>query len=244
MAVFMEREVYPKNPEYLTFGVAWVDLPDKPLDHDAVNYQAFVFVRYLVGRLGEAFLSDLWKAAAGGTETSAVEALDSLVPKALGGLPFANASKPDLFASGYCMDAYFVWDPANFAHDVYLRHRERAIEGSLDLKPGQTGEISGELWHLACRYYRVRPAAGAGAVSVKLVSASPNIKVETAGATATGKGGPAVQLRLGEPCTLSFQGLDHVVLVVANCGIKGATGGPPCDPEDRQSYRVELCGVP
>lgn len=242
MAVFMEKEAYGRNPEYLSFGLEWTDRPDFPVDHDAVNYQAFLFVRYLVDRLKKGFLSKLWSGA-NGTFATAIEALDSLVPKKLKGLPFADATKPDLFASGYCMDSYFTWHTTGFARDVHARHRERAISDSFELKPGETRSATGVLWHLSCRYYRIRPAGGATAVRVELKSAGLFIKVEAAGATASGKSGNAIQLLLGQPEPLVFDGLDHIALVVTNCGIKGATNGPPSDPEDLQAYSVSVCGL-
>jgi hypothetical protein len=242
MAVFMEKEAYGRNPEYLSFGLDWTDHPDRPVDHDAVNYQAFLFVRYLADQLEKSFLSKLWSGASGQFDT-AIEALDSMVPKETKGLPFADASKPDLFASGYCMDSYFTWDATGFARDVHARHQERAVSDSFELKPGETRSASGHLWHLSCRYYRMRPAAGATAVRVELKSAGPFIKVEAAGATASGKSGNAIQLRLGQPKTLVFDGLDHIVLVVSNCGIRGATNGPPSDPEDLQAYSVSVSGL-
>jgi hypothetical protein len=245
-AVFMERVVYGKNPEYLRFGLEWADRPDRPLDHKLGFYESFVFVRYLVHQLGAGFLSELWSGAAG--TKSAIKVLDSLVPARANGLPFASASFTDLFASGYCVDSYFGWNSRDFGHDVHRRYQERTLSKSLVVTPDKREDIAGHrLEHLACRYYQVKSKDASG-LRVTLKSASDKIKVEVAGSAKIGKSGKVIQLEVGKPAYFSFQGLDHIVLVAANCGLNGATWGAPLPPDnngpnDYGEYSIEVCGT-
>jgi hypothetical protein len=161
----------------------------------------------------------------------------------------ADPDERDLFASGYCLDSWFLNDPASpaYAPDLYIRYGERAITESFVLCPGNkvgtsdTSEEQDILDHLACRYYRFYLEEGVRQLSVELHSPdklgeSP-LKAEIAVVTKEKRRGQVIPLRpvsdnLSRETLLSTclkqidqHQHDHFILVVTNCGARTFT--PP-----------------
>jgi hypothetical protein len=149
----MEMEIYHGVREWLGFALNWVDRPEVPLDAEGAEYQAGLFVRYVVQRTGDrAFPTRLWTPPAEGSilgsgkpfpEDLPLQALQRVF--AARGEVFCSAdpSETDVFASGYCMDAYFLSDRSSrcFLPEVHERYGNRAVTQIADLRPGDLLEI-------------------------------------------------------------------------------------------------------
>ncbi|HMG73132.1 MAG TPA: DUF6055 domain-containing protein [Pyrinomonadaceae bacterium] len=235
-AVFMETMVVAGNPDYIRFLMNWVDMPEVPLDHPSAKYLAGMFVRYLSKRLGNRWVNDVWVKSV--EREDPLEAMQRLLP---GGMTLVSPDPTvqDLFASGYCMDPYFLWDHESkgLATDVFARYGERAISESCVLRPGgKPWTVKREvLDHLACRYYRIYFKGNISQVTITLmmrnVGTAGPLKAEAAIVTAERR---RKDLRTLQPVPTPQPGqnhqlsttldnlvaddVDHLVLVVANCG--------------------------
>ena len=127
MAVFMETLVLSGCPEHLRFIMEWSDRPDMPLDGFYSRYQSSMFVRYLGRRMGLEFINRVWTESK--RDEIPIQALDRLLRQENLEFSSSNPEIRDIFASGYCMDSYFLIDPRSpgFAPEVYERFREGAI---------------------------------------------------------------------------------------------------------------------
>ncbi len=265
IAVFMEMELWPDIREWLCFAMNWVDRPEVSLDAEGAEYEAGLFIRYLVQRSGERGLpTRLWSPSPSAQPDPAngklfcsdlpLEALQEFFQAQ--GEVFCSAAPnvPDVFASGYCMDAYFLSDPnsACFMPDVHERYRNRAITEIVELRSGQTVEIADQsLNQLACRYYRLRPKSSFNMLNIEVRSAAASkLKAEVALATRIAdedfrKLGTAIAFQ-AHPDRLTWriggaqpEELDHLVLVVTNCGLRGEEDYPG-DHDDHVSFWIGI----
>lgn len=257
-AVFMETFVVAGNPDYVRFLKNWIDMPEIPLDHPNAKYQAGMFVRYLARRLGPAFINDVWTQSAAGE--GPFQAIQRLLPPPHT-LISSDPAVRDLFASGYCMDPFFLWDheSAGLAPEVFARYGERAITDSLVLRPGSRGTTDGALDHLACRYYRFYLKGDISKVRVALTpegaanGGGTPLKAELAAVTSEGRRLSVSPLRppagraRAEPFQLSAElkgfdptEVDHLILVVSNCGTRQNPKDGTGRHDDGKDFAVEV----
>ncbi len=248
MAHFGEMLVLPGNQDGLRFLHDWVDRPESSLDVRAARAQTGMFLRYLVNVMGPAFTTRLWTQSPP-TET-ALDALVRLFGEEDRVFSSADPGNADFFGAGYCVDAYFLFDPASqlFAPEVFDRFGQRAITHSFALAPGRVGKTQDDLDHLACRYYRFYLEGNATRLAVRLQppSSQAPLKGVLAVVTRDGRRGASLVLRrdqaggalAGELTGLDPNRLDHLVLVVANCGLRADTGHRNRPHDDDQQYVV------
>ena len=67
----------------------------------------------------------------------------------------------------YAAEAYLLNDPASLCYSpgIFARFGPRALAGVLTVPPGTTKPLSGSVWGLGCRYYRI-DAPGASSLSM------------------------------------------------------------------------------
>ncbi len=230
-AVFMEYRL-AAGEDYFRYLADWIDRPELPLDDPRAKYQASMFIRYLARQpaLGLNFVNRVWTES--GRDETPLEALSRLMPA---GRKVASPApdEDDLFGAGYCLDFYFMWnqESTNLAPEVFLRFGERAVSESIKLRPGQQAGSAGVLNHLACHYYRFYLQGGATGVRAELyageLGAPTTLKAQLAVVTKEKQRAEVFSLResVGGAGPLSAavvrvdpDSLDHVVLVVSNCG--------------------------
>lgn len=253
LAVLMEMLVASGNPDYFRFLMDWIDVPEMSLDDPDGHYQAGMFTRYLAKKMGLDFVNNVWIKSK--IKESPIEALERMMP-ANQKFISADPGEQDIFASGYCIDPYFIWEhaSASIAPDVFLRYGERAISESKLLHAGTQAHISGQLNHLACRYYRFFLKSNISRVQIDFTVTDPQsttpFKAEVA-VVAKDK----QRLRVSCLRTLDEQTpatgrlsavlddldpdeIDHLVLVVSNCGIRTSQqhGGKAHD--DKKDFTI------
>lgn len=251
LAVLMEMLVAAGNPDYFRFLMDWIDSPETPLDHPAGKYQAGMFVLYLSKRLGPEFVNDVWMKSA--PEEKPLEALERLMPDGNRFLS-ADSAVRDIFASGYCIDPYFLWEQASaaFAPEVFGRYGERAVTESIVLPDSNGQPVEDRLDHLACRYYRYFLKEGT-TFEVRMIVDDPcdttPLKAEVAVVSSDrrrthlgilcpteaseGEAG-RVSCTLGP---LKPEEIDHIVLVVSNCGMNVSANGSAFGDDDKR-FRI------
>jgi hypothetical protein len=255
MAVFFEEWLLRDNPDHRRFLMDWIDCPEGSLDAWDRMYQSGMFVRYLARRFGCEFVNSVWTTSQ--QDKTPFAAIDRLLPK---GLKFSapGSREPDVF-SAYCLDAYFLLDPASHCHapQVWERFGERAVAESFSLKPGNRIEAANELNHLACRYFRFSLQAGVKSLRVHLLPREtpqrPPLKAELAVVARAGLRGntqrlhfplsirPGEVLRLsGELAIPNPRDLDHLVLVVSNCGTRPELANTRLPHDDGQQFKIEV----
>lgn len=258
-ATFMESVVLAGNHDTLRFGLDWSDRPESSLDDWSACYEAWMFVRYLAKRFGLGFISKVWTEAA--EDENPIETLTRLLDKDCNNSVFSSPKPdtPDIFASGYCLDSYFLWDPESpgYAPEVYARYGERAVTESFVLQARSRASSSDSLHHLSCRYYRLYIGSEVSTLEVRLSSQMPNhrmpLKVELAVVTTEMKRGPVGVLRPADPVgpeepvrlcarvnNLDANRIDHLVLVVTNCGLRSSPGGFNGEHDDGVAYELTL----
>jgi Family of unknown function (DUF6055) len=203
LAMFMEKMLIPNYHDHFRYLGNWIERPELSLDAPETSYQAVQFVAYLAKRLGTRFINRVWMEAE--ERESPFEAMARLLPKEQQ-LVSAAPGVRDLFASGYCLDSWFLNDPASPAYnqDLYERFGERAVTESFVLRPSQHVKTSGKyeerdaLNRLACRYYRFYLEEEATQLHVTLhildESEKPSLKAELAEVTKEGCQGTIVPL--------------------------------------------------
>jgi hypothetical protein len=160
----------PITNDWLRYALDWVDRPERSLDDPQHDYQAAFFVRYLERLMGgPKFLNEVWNLSEcvwsdyASKDCSALTMMDQYLHGLTPALVFCSATEPDVFASGYCLDSYFLNDPDSKAYEpeVFARFKERAITRTWRMKhktkwpDGKTEHYS--LPGLACRYFRFMP---------------------------------------------------------------------------------------
>src|SRR5688572_24388298 len=181
MALFMETIVVAGNPDYFRFILNWIDMPELSLDDPRAKYQAGMFIRYLAKRIGPQFINDVWMDSE--KYEPPLEALERILEKYESDRKLISSTESDVFASGYCMEPYFLWDHERKAPapDIYIGCGERAVCESTVLRPqvptdaGVSSptifESHGTLNHLACNYYRYYLTANSNSVRFQLTTA-------------------------------------------------------------------------
>lgn len=250
MAVQMEMLVASDHPDYFRFLPDWIDSPEMPLDYHACKYQAGMFIDYIRKRLGLQFVNDVWTKSK--PEEGPFETIERLMPD---GQRFfsADSALKDFFASGYCIDPYCLGDHAS---EVFLRFGERAVSESLVLPAANDVLVNDSLDHLACRYYRfyVEPQATTFDVRMTTVGDLCNttpLKGEIAVITSDRR---RIILKTLTPvedqngpdgllsCTLQLphdEDVDHIVLVVSNCGTNLPLNGRLAGNDDNKRFIIK-----
>jgi hypothetical protein len=233
-AVFMETLVVAGNPDYCRFLMNWIDIPETSLDDLNAKYQAGMFIRYLAKRFGYYFINDVWTKSMS-TELP-FEALDRLMPNQQKFIS-SDPNDRDVFASGYCIDPYFLWDPASacLAPEVLVRYGERTVSETFSLIRGQNVQAISKLNHLACRYFRFFIGDAITSIEFTVQTSAPRpfapLKAELAVVDNEMKRQALVPLLYvsGSPQQVSAQldltnydGIGHLVLAVSNCGLRAA----------------------
>jgi hypothetical protein len=251
LAVLMEMLVAKDNPDHFRFLMDWIDSPEVSLDldHAAVKYQAGMFIHYVYVKeqLGLRFVNDVWLNSKPDEEP--LRALERLMPN---GQKFfsSDAEVQDIFA-GYCIEPYYLWDHAS---EVFLRYGERAVRESLRLPDRNDGEIDDALDHLSCHYYRFYLDDGVDTVEVTMnvdsQCADTPLKAQVAVVTKDRQRimlqplRPTVNGSNGNNCLscvlrgLNAAEVDHIVLVVSNCGTNLSMNGSFGSDDSRQ-YTVK-----
>lgn len=229
-AFFIEMVVSPDNPATLRVLSDWFESPHMPLDQPPQGNHAVMFLRYIADRLGFDFVNRWWTTAE--LEENPFEALMRLLPE---GQVFSSSDPNvhDLFASGYCMDSYFLADQssASFMPEADQRYGGRAAAKSISLGPGETFTTGDVLNHLSCKYYRIYPKPETTRLSVTLTtddSISP-LKAEAGNVLPSKCRGEVerMQIVIGTDgreqlhCEMPVQhgAIDHLVVVVSNCAV-------------------------
>jgi hypothetical protein len=248
LAVLMEMIVVQNSPDHFRFLMDWVDSPEMSLDHPAATYQAGMFLHYVAKRLGPEFVNSVWLHSHDDEEP--LQALERLMPD---DQKFfcADSGIRDVFASGYCIDPYCLWEHAS---EVFIRFGERAVTESLSLPDDNDRVIKGSLDHLSCRYYRFYLQPNISIVEITLSldghSQSTPLKAEVAVVTTDRRRIMLQPLcaRPGEPNKLSCcldalesSEIEHVVLVVSNCGTNISLNGDLGDHDGRR-FSIEARG--
>jgi len=260
MAVFLETVVASGNPDYFRFIINWIDMPELSLDDPRGKYQAGMFVRYLSKRIGLEFINDVWMNSK--KKEKPLEALERILPKYKKGLKLVSSSpyKPDLFASGYCMEPYFLWDHESAGHapDVFMRYGERAVCASNILRPQQPLVTKGVLNHLACSYHRYYLKGNISSINFQLTTTAladgtTPLKAEITIATPNKQRHPQVitlvpvqsvatggEIALSADLTIADpDDIDHIILVVSNCGVR-ADSDEDIEHDDKIGYTVQV----
>jgi len=251
IAVLMETLVAAGNPDYCRFLVDWIDNPETPLDDEEAKYQAGMFMRYLVKRVGPEIVNQVWNDSL--PHEDPIEALQRLMPQPETFLS-ADPAVKDIFGSGYCIDPYFIWDheSAALAPDIFFRFGERAVSETFVLTPGKTAQLEDALDHLACRYYRFYLKKGVKGVRVELMpeegAAGTKLKGELVVVTTdrtrlpaealsqSGSESGPLSVAIG---SLNPDSIDHLVLVLSNCGVKSSAKFFS-DHDDVKGYAVSV----
>lgn len=234
LAVLMETLVSAGNPDYFRFLRNWIDAPEISLDDPDEKYQSGIFLGYLHRRLGPDFIKEVWTKSDIGE--GPIEALERM---SLGrDLTFLSPDPnvKDIFGSGYCVDPFFMWDhrSISLAPDIFFRFGERAISHSFGLASGTiAGVKDGFLDHLSCRYYRFNLLPNVKKVKIDMLVDDPcdltMLKAEVAIVDSDKQRESVVALQRAGKSEGQTQGLlsvdiqvaggvDHLVLVVSNCG--------------------------
>ena len=258
-AVTLERMVLPWNADSLRYGMHWTDAPETPLDADGFWYESFPFVSHIGKRYGPDIAGRIWEEAAQDPVVRPLEVLSRLASGT--GLPYHGPDPTleqvlcDFFAS-----AYFSWDQQSwsFAPDLFARYGERNLTESFVLgQVGKSTKAVDRLNHLAVRYYRVFARADYHHLEVKVTTQararrSPLYAAVIAVSEKDWRPGLAQPLTakangdsvemFGQISPKDPTGVDHFIVVVANCGVRADTGDPKKTHDDDQqlTLRVKL----
>jgi hypothetical protein len=253
IATASETKVLPASNDWLRYAMPWLDHPELSLTDGSAWYQAAFFVRYVEARVfAKTRKSDfsfrvweqaasVWKSVDGGGTPRALSALDALaLSLAKHKIQFCSSNPEigDFFASGYCMDSYFLWDPASPGFEPLVHERYpggRGIAKSWDVRNrGCFPDGGHRLPHLACRYFRIFPTDSPAQITVSVaVSESDGCELKAELACALPKtknrgwrrrfvktpSKSGYRLDIEHVAPLSREDCDHLVLVVVNCAL-------------------------
>jgi Family of unknown function (DUF6055) len=256
MAVYMETVVLKGNQDFHRFLRYWVTIPEIPLDTPKAGYQASMFLCYLAEKVGPEVINRIWTPPK--MKETPLHAIERVL-KQEGRIFVSPLPDDDVFASGYCMDSYFLQDPIAACHakNVFQRHGGRAVSESFCLSADAATQTAEDgLDHLACRYYRFFLDGSITRLQVQLLADSrqgeTTLKAEMAIVTKQMQRGRVYKLYPSRP-SVTAEGfihlsaeiteivpgdIDHVVLVVSNCGFRGIEHYSEHD--DGRLYRIKV----
>jgi hypothetical protein len=216
-----------------------------------------MFLYYLAKKLGPEIVNKIWTMS--DKKENPLQAIERILMQETG-CKFVSPSPndDDIFASGYCMDSYFLQDVTNagYIRNIFLRHGERAVSESLYLSLDEEQAVEDGLDHLACRYYRIYPESQVTNLKVRLLipedQGPSTLKAELAVVTKQMKRDSVYKLYLvprsassknfiqlfAEINQIALNDIDHFVLVVSNCGTRGAQRNPYIEHDDGKQYRI------
>lgn len=244
-AVFMEPWVFAGNHDHLRFAMNWSDLPEVPLDHPRHCYAAGIFAAYLARSQRPDFMTKIWTHPT--KKATALDAIADCLRERGKIFSSDNPGDADVIFSQYCVDSYFLWDTSSlgFLPDLYARYGERAITESFRVEPSKSpGSGTYRIDHLACRYFLLDMRDDVREVFVNVRTPSPNgrsyLKPALVSVRADFSRGENWEFTHAvEPGLLQFSAVtrdlvpsevDHLVLVVSNCGYRSPSiVGPPVD---------------
>jgi hypothetical protein len=130
--------------------------------------------------------------------------------------------------------------------EAYERYGDRAVAESVSLAPGETLTTNDVLDHLSCKYYRFYPKGGAMRLNVSLMgkdsTSIKTLKAEIAHVSSDGGRGEVKQMQVGTgtegseqllcDVTLTHKAIDHLVVVVSNCGVRA--------DQDHKKYMLQF----
>lgn len=235
-ATWIETQLLPARKNYLLLMLAWVDHPSLAL-MAGLSYRHMPLINY-ISQLepDDPLLSRVWSSL--DPRETALEALARHLE--MKDLIFVSADLQidDIFASGYCIDSYFLWDSNSKAHnpDIYRRFGPRTLTHRWQLDNAPISSSIYELQSLACRYYRFdlppekicefdvviqlkdeEPLHELKAFLVE-VTAETKAKGAVTPLVAQSNTSTSLSVRLTqEDKTLNIEATDHYVLVVVNC---------------------------
>jgi hypothetical protein len=250
LAIFMESQILPWNCDGLRYALNWVDESHVPLDIKPAWYQAGLFVRYLARRTQNlGFPSQVWMEAR--PDESPFEAITRLIP---GGNTLAVSAIPgqaDVFASGFCLDSYFelLQGASGAESEVARRFGQRAVTYSfrLSLQELDSTDFCDDsdpqrfsLDHLSCRYYRFFPEALLKRIRIEIwMENDVRLKAHVAEVRRNVPiRGIAIPLErqgtklVGEVGPIAPADVEHLVLLVVNCGLYGRRTPQSLDSRD------------
>jgi hypothetical protein len=249
LAAYIETIVLPENLDYLRFVGDWIRMPHNSLDGSGGQDQG-LFIKCLAKRLGQQFVNDIWTKAL--PHETPIDALVRMFPRS-GVFASCEPHVRDVFGSGYCMDSYFFEDSSSDCYEprAYERYGNRTVSDSVIVDLGET-IIRDSIDHLACRYYRLRMPAEVeeGQVRILLkagVTIAP-LKAEAAIVRPNGQRMFRESLLMTRfkdsegleqlSCNISLISnmVDHVLLVVSNCGLRSVQKASEHD--DNKNFEI------
>ncbi len=238
VAVFMEAWVYAGNPDHLRFGMNWSDAPEAPLDHPRHHYSANIFAWYLAKSFGPEILSEAWMH--GNKKFSALDAIADCVKTRQAILSSDDPKQRDVVFSDYCVDSYFLADSNSrgFLPELHARYGGRAITESFGIKKTtKKGPAEFAVDHLSCRYFLFDLSDDVEKVSVTVETQSVTGRTFLRAALCEvredmshgriwpmdpGEGRAGCVTFTTGAVEVNHEDLDHLVLVVSNCGYRSA----------------------
>jgi len=259
MAVLMETLVAAGNPDYFRFLRNWIDIPETPLDESEEKYQSGIFVGYLHRRLGVDFVKRVWMESDEGE--GPIEALERTAKEQ--DLTFLSAAPhmKDIFASGYCVDPFFMCDhrSVHLAPDIFYRFGERAISQSFSLNVKSPCEVNEDsLDHLSCRYYKFRLIQPVKKVVIEMRVFEPlaknklkcqvvivdadnqPVRIEPLDLASKSFLSGSNKYQFSATVPITDHGLDHLILVVTNCGKVTSTDNYEDEHDDDKFYSIKV----
>jgi hypothetical protein len=256
-AFHCEHLVLPNNQDSLRFLLEWVDRPESPLDDYGARFQTGMFVRYLTNSQGPHFLTRLWMESA--HEETALAALTRHLGNEETVFSTPDPDISDFFGTGYCLDSYFFFDPANplYTPEVHNRFGTRSISESFLVFPGESLSTRDFLAPLSCRYYRVALGSGSQCIRIRILPGENHHPFPLRGhltvVTPHRRRGPTWVLRptpgdaaegpalLAELTDLDADKVDHLILTVS-LGVLPEGRSSKRRTEEGLRYEVQVSG--
>ncbi len=254
VAVLMETLLIAGNYDHFRFLRNWIDMPEVSLDDWDSRYQAGMFACYLE-KNAPGLLNRVWTESKHGDMP--LEIMERLMPSERK-LISPGPDEKDLFASGYCLDSYFPLDKGNDgpAPELFTRFGGRSVTESFRLQAGSQGasEIY-QLNHLSCRYFKIDLKGAIRRLQIGLQAEEGQViaplKAEVAIVTEEAQKGevaalrPSVKSSATPPRLLSVElnhldheNIDHLALVVSNCGTRAEDVRTYIPHDDHRKFRV------
>ncbi|MCI0664034.1 MAG: DUF6055 domain-containing protein, partial [Acidobacteria bacterium] len=252
LALYLETKVYPRNLDHFRFLKDWVTSPDISLDDQVAYYHFWVFIHFLSQKFGEDFVNDVWMQSK--PDETPYQTINRLLAERPQFSELVSSSKDRLeLLLSYSGDAYFLCDQASgcYLPQVHKRFSLRAALECLSLRPGQQTTAENQIDHLACQYYQIRPEPAVAKVRVELQT-NPLSPIRGEVAIVTNRlrkgDGKILQYTDGHDSTKlvaevkipDHQKIDHIILILSNCGVRGATKDPHRPHDDEQRYKLSF----